>query len=344
MQKFDFSENGCYGGWRKYENNPVMGEELGEEFDPNIIMMEDGTYRMYFGWRTLGGIAFVEGTDGIHWSEPVMVLEPRKETGWENEANRQTVVVKDNKYYMWYTGQMTRPGYNDVDISFLANETCNNIYGGTHSTYMLDHQYLGFSCIGFATSDDGVLWERMDEPVLIPDAPWEKDNLMCPHVIWDEEMGLFRMWYSGGGYYEPDDIGYATSKDGIHWNKHEQNPVFRHYPKHIWERERLAAPVVFKEKDWYYMFYIGFEDIHKASICAARSKDGISNWERHPCNPLITCGKPGDWDGESVYKPWLLHQKDKHRWLLWYNGRRDGMEHMGMAIYDGDDLWSNIKI
>ena len=38
---------------------------------------------------------------------------------------------------------------------------------------------------------------------------------MCPHVIWDEEMKLFRMWYSGGEQYEPNAIGYATSPDGL---------------------------------------------------------------------------------------------------------------------------------
>ena len=53
---------------------------------------------------------------------------------------------------------------------------------------------------------------------------------MCPHVLWDEEKKLYRLWYSGGEQYEPDAIGYATSPDGLKWTKHENNPVFRGDP------------------------------------------------------------------------------------------------------------------
>jgi hypothetical protein len=28
---------------------------------------------------------------------------------------------------------------------------------------------------------------------------------------------------------------------------------------------------------WYYVFYIGFEDVDHAQICLARSRDGITN-------------------------------------------------------------------
>ena len=40
--------------------------------------------------------------------------------------------------------------------------------------------------------------------------------------MWDEERKIFRMWYSAGGFWEPDQIGYAESEDGIHWKKHPQ--------------------------------------------------------------------------------------------------------------------------
>ncbi|HKM52332.1 MAG TPA: hypothetical protein VJY33_02920 [Isosphaeraceae bacterium] len=33
---------------------------------------------------------------------------------------------------------------------------------------------------------------------------------MCPHVLWDEQAKLYRMWYSGGEQYEPNAIGFAT--------------------------------------------------------------------------------------------------------------------------------------
>ena len=42
----------------------------------------------------------------------------------------------------------------------------------------------------------------------------------CGTVLWDQEQGLFKMWYSGG---RPPEwrryTCYATSKDGVHWEK-----------------------------------------------------------------------------------------------------------------------------
>ena len=44
------------------------------------------------------------------------------------------------------------------------------------------------------------------------ETPWEKVAVMNPHVIWDAQAGLYKMWYSGGEQYEPNAIGYATSR------------------------------------------------------------------------------------------------------------------------------------
>jgi len=66
----------------------------------------------------------------------------------------------------------------------------------------------------------------------------------------------------------------------------------------------------------------------------ARSKDGITKWERYSGNPII---KPGsDWDSSAVYKPFAVETAD--RWLLYYNGRRNNIEQIGIAIHDGKDL------
>ena len=93
-------------------------------------------------------------------------------------------------------------------------------------------QARGKSWIGYATSKDGKSWRsESDKPVLSAEQPWEKVAVMCPHVIYDEKAKLYRMWYSGGEQYEPDAIGYATSKDGLKWAKHEKNPIFKPDPR-----------------------------------------------------------------------------------------------------------------
>ena len=48
---------------------------------------------------------------------------------------------------------------------------------------------------------------------------------MNPYVIYED--GMFKMYYAAGETYEPDVIAYATSKDGIKWNKYESNPILK---------------------------------------------------------------------------------------------------------------------
>lgn len=285
-------------GWVKFPNNPVLGGDLGTCFDVSLLK-QGQTYRMWFSWRPRKSIALVESQDGVHWSKPEIVLGPNEKSRWEQDINRPVVIEDDGLYRMWYTGQTQ-------DRSW----------------------------IGYATSRDGKSWRReSDKPVLSADRPWEKVAVMCPHVI--REGGLYRMWYSGGGQYEPDAIGYATSKDGLTWEKHSGNPVFKPDPALDWEKDRVTACQVVRQGDGYLMFYIGFRDEHHAQIGIARSRDGVNGWSRHPANPVI---RPGfeKWDHDAVYKPYAI--LDGQKWLLWYNGRRGGVEQIGLATHDGVDL------
>ncbi len=243
----------------------------------------------------------MESEDGLAWGEPRVVLGPNPASGWEEEVNRPVVLRDGGTYRMWYTGQAQ-----------------------------------GKSWIGHATSADGKSWERTSpRPVLSPEQPWEKVAVMCPHVFFDGKQGVYRMWYSGGEQYEPNAIGYATSADGRKWTKHEKNPVFMPEPNHAWEKDRVTACQVVRHGAWHVLFYIGFQDKDHAQIGLARSKDGITGWERHPANPILRPGN-GRWDADSVYKPYAIF--DGKRWLLWYNGRRGGVEQIGVAIHDGEDL------
>jgi len=66
------------------------------------------------------------------------------------------------------------------------------------------------------------------EPVLRMDAPWDQDTEMFSHmnVIYDDDEGLFKMWY-GVRHYSGElqdgasKLAYATSGDGIHWDRPE---------------------------------------------------------------------------------------------------------------------------
>jgi predicted GH43/DUF377 family glycosyl hydrolase len=83
------------------------------------------------------------------------------------------------------------------------------------------------------------------------------------------------------------------------------------------------------------MFYIGFRDTDHAQIGVARSKDGITNWQRLPANPIVR-PTPGGWDADACYKPYVIY--DGRKWLLWYNGRHGGLEQIGVVTHEGRDL------
>lgn len=286
-------------GWVKYDGNPVLGGSFGTIFDITVLREANG-YSMWSSWRPQKSIALSTSTDGLKWTDPVSVLTPNADNKWESDLNRPCVVKKDGLYHMWYTGQAD-----------------------------------GKSWIGYATSRDGKAWTRMSKaPVLSAESPWEKTSVMCPSVIWDAKAGIYKMWYSAGEQYEPDAIGYATSADGINWKKLTENPIFRNDPSNKWEQAKVTACQVIKQQKDYLMFYIGFRDVDYAQIGVARSSDGIHNWVRHPQNPII---RPGEgWDASAVYKPYAIF--DGKQWLLWYNGRKDGKEQIGVVLHKGRDL------
>ena len=284
----------------KYEGNPVFGNtETGTMFDAYVWKPDGKTLRMDVSWRPKCALAVTFSEDGIHWSEPQITLDLTDACDWENNLNRNCVLPDPfgDGYLMYYTGQWW-------------------------------DQTGGYSKIGLARSADGIHFERVQrEPIMVPETDFEGESVMNPFVMY--ENGRFRMWYAAGETYEPNVICYAESEDGVHWNKYAGNPIFFGNPEKEYERARIGACHVLPENDGYLMFYIGYRDIHTACVCAARSKDGITNWERVPENPLVM-PTPGAWDENSCYKPTVVRDEDGS-YHLWYNGRSAGFEYIGYA-------------
>ena len=65
--------------------------------------------------------------------------------------------------------------------------------------------------------------KQPDNPVLIGDKPWEVDqygrsSIAPASVFYEEGKGVFKIWYYGVSKLKRG-ILYATSEDGIHWEK-----------------------------------------------------------------------------------------------------------------------------
>ena len=291
------------GGWKKYEGNPVLGnKDIGTCFDV-LVLPANGGYDMHFSWRPRKALAVVHSEDGIRWTEPEVYFESDASCGWMDDLNRHCILFRNGLWHMWFTGQAR-----------------------------------GYSWIGYATSKDARHWERYgDQPVLWSERPYEGPSVMNPFVMWDEELQLYRMWYAAGEQYEPNVLAYATSKDGIHWDKLPANPIFIGDKRYPCEQDRVGACQVVKADGWHYMFYIGYEDIDTARICVARSKNGVPDWQRCHANPIVS-PTAGGWDADACYKPSVIRDEKDGRWLLWYNGRNGNEEYIGMVIHEGLDL------
>lgn len=290
----DINEN-----WIKYKFNPILGNNsTGTVFDPFIIKHE-GLYKIYVSWRPKGTIALSSSQDGIKWTDLKTVLDKGNTTSWEKIVNRASILQIKKKFYMWYTGQ-------------------NN----------------GKSQIGFAFSNNGYNFLKYkNNPVLKPEYEYEKKSVMNPHVLYDKEEKLFKMWYSAGEMVEPDVICYAISKDGINWIKYNKNPIFiPNLNKKTLDFYKIGGCDVHKiSSQKYLMFYIGYSDINTARIFIAISQNGINNWKRKS-NPIIKPTK-GQFDNNACYKPSAFFDKKNNKWMIWYNGRNKNKEFIGLAFH-----------
>lgn len=279
-------------GWIKY-GSPILGGEAGTFYDP-FVRRIDNHYIMIVSHRNTKSIVRCDSNDGIHWSNPVSVLKPNKESGWEDRVNRACYWIKDGVWYLWYTGM------NEKEAK-----------------------------IGLAVSKDGYSFKRYQQnPIIVPTESHEQGAVMNPCVLWDDADFVFKMWYSAGEKFEPDVLCLATSKDGINWEKHGQNPVFTHGVDK-YDQCKVGGCDVVKVNGRYLQFYIGYENIDNARICVAESNDGI-DWKRIKQNPILSPTK-GAWDSDAVYKPSVCFDIKKNNAYLWYNGRKGHNEYIGLA-------------
>lgn len=306
--------------WTFSPANPVLDIvpqspwELSAVFDPCVVRQADGSLAMWYTTRGSlpSGIALAIDSSGTgeHWQRygtgPVLTPDP-PEAAPANGITRPSLVAVPGGWRIWYSTQSPAGP-------------------------------AGVAWIGTAFSREGRYWEKHGAPVLIARAAWEKRAVQCPNVRYDDASGLFQMWYCGGDAYEPDAVGFATSPDGITWQRYAGNPIFR--PATGWEDYKVGSFQVHRVGDWYYAFYNAFQRAPFVSrVGMARSRDGVTGWERHSANPILSPGSPGSWDARMIYKPTAVWNDQQLRWDVWFNASSvlNANERIGHAW--SDRLW-----
>jgi len=145
----------------------------------------------------------------------------------------------------------------------------------------------------------------------------------CPSVLFDGKRYL--MWYSS--FYDSHmgrgGIGFATSRDGIHWTRENGgNPVLTTGQSGAFDDGQVMGPQVLYDNGRYRMWYTGMKTIwHKSGvgfyrIGLAQSKDGI-HWTRvNNGGPVMDVGSRGAYDEVQCATPSIVREKNGLR--MWY--------------------------
>lgn len=251
--------------WEKYEGNPVIEPGEGGEWDstrvgPGKVLKISGVYKIWFLGFDKNGIAAIghaTSKDGVRWEKykgnPVLKASLQ---GWDSKSVVGLSVAHDEGIYkMWYAGKDGKE-----------------------------------QAIGYAESKDGVRWEKYkNNPVMRPggdDKRYSGNFAGAPHVL--KKDGEYLMWYALAQDIEGErtkETGYAVSKDGIHWDKHEKVSVFMRGKSGEWDSKEAARNFIMFDEGIFKMWYKGSNGKGNA-IGYATSKDGIK-WEKHRNNPVL---------------------------------------------------------
>jgi predicted GH43/DUF377 family glycosyl hydrolase len=189
--------------WTKSEDNPVISGD-GSGFDasgvtrPVVFVEDDGTWVMYYS-----GLAQVDQVFGRGIGR---ATAPAPNGPWTREEDP---VLETGAAGSW-------------DSNFIFPDSAVQD-GDTTVLY-----YSSGLSIGRATSEDGMVWTKDADPVFeaAPAGSWDSA------IAWGSSVRLtdsgWEMFYYGdkttsGG--PGINIGYATSEDGIQWERYDGNPV-----------------------------------------------------------------------------------------------------------------------
>jgi sucrose-6-phosphate hydrolase SacC (GH32 family) len=191
-----------------------------------------------------------------------------------------------------------------------------------------------FCCALFlsqAEADDRLLTHPVFEPVqttpIFEAAPGQWDAKIRERGWVMKDGDSWKMWYTG---YDPDKqpltmkLGYATSKDGITWTRHPQNPIISDF----WVEDIMVV----RDNQRYLMFAEGTGD--QAQLL--ESTDGIQ-WKRlGTLDVRLTNGQPIPAGPYGTPTAWF----EDGVWNLFYE-RRDA----GIWLARSTDLkvWTNVS-
>jgi beta-1,2-mannosidase len=178
-------------------------------------------------------------------------------------------------------------------------------------------------------------WTRLSpKPILSPlGDSFESAGVFNPAVI--KRGNEFVMLYRAQDKVGTSRLGYATSKDGIHFSARAE-PVL--VPETAYEKDGgVEDPRLVQIGDIYYLTYTGYNK-RDAQLCLATSRD-LNHWER---KGVLLPAYKGTWNVRWTKSGAIVPEKINGKYWMYYLGTTpDNNDQMGVA-YSTDLLhWSD---
>lgn len=257
------------------DNQPVVshssnsGDWDGRYTDPGAVFYHDGQFHMFRngfkGWPASVQIGYLTSDDGVTWTEmseePVLYSDDVPFTGLAALASSALVEPDGTWVLYFYTWNSTSTAESEIGratatdplgpwtvdpepvLSHGADGEWDSTSVDAPSVVRTDDGYLmyyaGFSqetrAIGVATSEDGLIWTKQSEPVLV--SMWDDYAVHQPRVerTNDGYVMVFRLapLPTATQVRGQMGLGIATSADGVNWTVET--------PESVWGRDSIPG-------------------------------------------------------------------------------------------------------
>jgi hypothetical protein len=135
--------------------------------------------------------------------------------------------------------------------------------------------------LGYATSADGLTWANQGG--VIPRGgvgTW--DSQITHHPVCIKYNGVYYLYYTGGktNITDLEDIGLATSLDGINWTKEATNPVITRGSAGEWDSAYVRPSCPIKIYNKWYMWYWGYKASTATHSMGLATSPDLIHWTK----------------------------------------------------------------
>jgi len=232
--------------WKKVgELNPSAPYEKNGLCAPGALLKDGKIHLFYQTYGNGKGDAICHATsgDGINFirDETNPIFHPTGDWTCGRAIDAEVIQFKNN-FFLYFA---TRYTSYKIQMQGVASAPLNTTFKRTDWTQLTDYS------------------------ILKPELSWEKNCIEGASCI--KKGNYLYMFYAGAYNNEPQQIGVARSKDGVHWKRVSNTPFLPNGEPGSWNESESGHPAIFKDKDGKtYLFYQGNNDKGKTWFLSKR--------------------------------------------------------------------------